>query len=137
MSREEARKAAEIMLAYANGKEIEYKNCMGHYQEIRNPDFNWEGATDGYRIKIEPEYRPFINARECLLEMQKHQPYGRVKPIADDIKTGRTHFSDVFSVNEEGVEIDDFDYYLFPEAMDTYTFADGTPFGKQVEEADD
>ena len=32
-----------------------------------------------YRIKPEPKYRPFLNAEECLTEMQKHQLFGWVK----------------------------------------------------------
>lgn len=29
-----------------------------------------------YRIKPEPKYRPFKDAKECWQEMQKHQPFG-------------------------------------------------------------
>ena len=42
MTREEARKAAEVMLAYADGKEIEFLNNSREWKSSLNPVFNWE-----------------------------------------------------------------------------------------------
>lgn len=55
MTREEAKEAAKVMLAYAEGKDIEYRNYKGdrwktisaERDELAN--FNW-GSHD-YRIK--------------------------------------------------------------------------------------
>ena len=61
MTREEARKAAEVMIAYADGKEIEFNNSSvennHHWEEAKYPIFNW--CHSKYRVKSEPKYRPF------------------------------------------------------------------------------
>ena len=41
---------------------------------IRNKDEIYLGNK--YRIKPEPKYRPFKDAKECWAEMQKHLPIG-------------------------------------------------------------
>ena len=56
MTKEEVKKAAEIMLAYANGKEIEMRMCEGSYVLLPKeavPAFNWWGNINSYRIKEE------------------------------------------------------------------------------------
>lgn len=40
MTREEARKAAEVMLAYANGEEIEIAYSNSSYQTVTSPEFD-------------------------------------------------------------------------------------------------
>ena len=57
MTREEARKAAEVMLAYVNGEEIEYtvKGC-NNWMKVDSPSFNWDWE---YRIKPkQPKFDP-------------------------------------------------------------------------------
>ena len=48
MTREEARKAAEVMLAYADGKQIEYKVRGGNewrpINELDTPLFDWNST---------------------------------------------------------------------------------------------
>lgn len=70
-----------------------------------------------YRIKPEPKYRPFKDANECWQEMLKHQPFGWVKT--------EEGYEQIFHVNEG----DDFN-----STFKYCTFADGTPFGVNVEE---
>ena len=67
MTREEARKAAEVMLAYANGEEIETL-CFEDYIPCENPSFNWihGNGTENYRIKPKPQYRPIQDPRRVL-----------------------------------------------------------------------
>lgn len=79
MTREEARKAAEVMLAYANGEEIECHDGTSISNE--NPTFNWFVAE--YRVKPKPTFRPFKDKDECMAEMLKHQPFGWVKNICE------------------------------------------------------
>lgn len=59
MTREEARKAAEVMLAYANGEEIEML-YFGGYEPCENPNFNWiDGkGVENYRIKPKEKFDP-------------------------------------------------------------------------------
>ncbi len=118
MTREEAKKAAEVMLAYADGKEIEQK-WDGQWVKNKKPKFNW--GFDNYRIKPEPKYRPFKDAEECWNEMQKHQPFGWI------CEGGEKMF--VVNVNYEGIIDGRDDGWVFSEAFSRYTFADGEPFG--------
>lgn len=77
MTREEARKAAEVMLAYANGEKIEAMDFGGKYNSAENPSFSWDKIK--YRVKPKPTYRPFEDKEECWNEMLKHEPFGWVK----------------------------------------------------------
>ena len=129
MTREEAHKAAEVMLAYANGEEIETL-CFEDYVPCKNPSFNWVDGKgiENYRIKPKPRYRPFKSQEECWNEMLKHQPLGwlrskRVKDICQliTIKDGEIRiFADL--------------PLRFSRAYREYEFLDGTPFGIKKEE---
>ncbi len=111
MTKEDARKAAEVMLAYADGKEIEQK-WDGQWVKNKKPKFNW--GFDNYRIKPQPTYRPFKTAEECWQEMQKHQPLGWIK------MKGESNYSCIVEV---------LDTNNFHSDFNDYTFADGEPFG--------
>ena len=122
MTREEARKAAEIMLAYAEGKEIEYRNHLSDkWLRSIHPKFNWEHAE--YRVKKKLiTYRPFKSKEECWAEMKKHQPFGWVM--------ARGAYRQVLTIC--------YDYICFAgltvkydEAFNEAQFADGIPFGKK------
>lgn len=76
-------------------------------------------ALKNYRIKPVQKYRPFKDVEECWQEMLKHQPFGWIK-----YKETKYFITEVSSIC---VTIDR-DYY-FKEANETFTFADGTPFG--------
>lgn len=116
MTREEARKAAEVMLAYAEGKEIEGLHSSDGWIILEEPLFNWDRTE--YRIKPEPTYRPFKDKEECWNEMQKHQPFGWVKGINDNT------YRSILSINDSG---------FYKDTFDEFTFADGTPFGIKEE----
>ena len=80
-----------LMQAYVDGNQIQYFNRL---------EEKWEDTTDprwsqvnSYRIKPEPNYRPFKNAEECWQEMQKHQPFGWIKDKNDG------HYSMVTTVD--------------------------------------
>lgn len=127
MTREEARKAAEVMLAYANGEEIETL-CFGEYIPCEDPSFNWiDGKSiKNYRIKPKPKYRPFKTQEECWHEMQKHQPFGWVKEISSEMLYLINGISNMSIVIMEDIN-------SFKEAMNIYEFKDGTPFGIKEE----
>ena len=59
MTREDAKKAAEVMLAYANGEEIE-SLFYGEYVSCEEPTFNWIGGkgVENYRIKPKEKFDP-------------------------------------------------------------------------------
>ena len=129
MTREEARKAAEVMLAYANGEEIETL-CFEDYIPCENPSFNWihGNGTENYRIKPKPQYRPFKTQEECWEEMLKHQPFGWVR----NNDTQRLCNIGSIGRNNYGVVIDNSILY-FDLAFNTCNFVDGTPFGIKEE----
>ncbi len=123
MNREEARKAAEVMLAYAEGKEIE-KQRSGNWVITKDPPFDW--LCSNYRVKPEPKYRPFRNAEERLQEMLKHQPFGWVKSK----KNGTMRA--LIGMDDDSVWMADAG--IVNRLLNAYEFIDGTPFGIKEEE---
>ena len=63
MTTEETRKAVKVMEAYANGKAIQYLNDDNEWIDTPKPFFDWHNYV--YRIKPEPQYRPFKSQEEC------------------------------------------------------------------------
>ena len=129
MNREEVRKAAEVMLAFADGKEIQYSykgssNWMDWVNDYA-PSFDFEGCS--YRIKPEPKYCSFKNQEECWREMHKHPDFGwviydkRFYSICEvaPYKITILHFCDPLSID-------------FMTGLEEVTFTDGTPFGIEI-----
>ena len=127
MTREEARKAAEVMLAYADGKEVECRDRHeSQWREAKEPGFDWDYFE--FRIKPEPKYRPFEDAEECWQEMQKHQPFGWVA------KGKKLYAIQTVECNTVFIDDDCENRSLGAYFNDGFTFADGTPFGAKEEE---
>ena len=128
MNRKEAVELLPIIKAFAEGKVIECRTkpstvkCTyipNDWVEMKEIEF-WNNIE--YRVKSEPKYRPFRDTKECWQEMQKHQPFGWVKS---------TLFKDLALVNRVTtlyVEINR-DIIDYKDALEKFTFADGTPFG--------
>ena len=120
MTKEKAKYLAEVLKAYAEGKTIEVLLDDG-WREVNLDEYSLDAENEHYRIKKEPKYRPFQNAKECFEEMQKHQPIGwlywdTVFVHITEIGLGRIAFDNCM--------------YSFVEAFNKgYTFADGQPFG--------
>ena len=126
MTREEARTAAELMLAYADGKEIEYRQRgKREWQSSSTIVFNW-GHYD-YRLKKEPTYRPFKGKDECWAEMQKHQPFGWVMQ-----KGTLRQVVEILDYAVCFAELSN-SCYGYNEVFEEVQFADGTPFGIKEE----
>lgn len=128
MTKEEARKAAEVMMAYADGKEIEFRRKKAENwrlcQEKGVLFFNWQDSE--YRIKKEPTYRPFKNKEECWEEMLKHQPFGWIR--------NGVYYQLIRNINNAFIYVDDFVMgFNYEEALCNFTFIDGTPFGIKEE----
>ena len=136
MTREEAKRRAELCSALAEGKIIQVQNS--YTDEWRDLDINKiYGFINGfnYRIKPEPKYRPFKTKEECWNEMMKHQPFGWVKSkdkgyfhliclvqFASELEDVMITFATSENLARSSHSI-----------YENYIFADGTPFGIKEE----
>ena len=135
MDRNQAKEFYPILQAYAEGRVIECRtkpsfiegtDVPNDWTEMKEIEF-WNNTE--YRIKPEPTYRPFKDAKECRAEMLKHQPFGWIKSNV---------FEYVGAIRSVSFELNNLcvsdSYVTFKEGFDNYTFIDGTPFGTNVEE---
>ena len=132
MTREEVKEMLSILQAFAEGKAIECRTKPSAVKRKDTPN-DWTEMTEiefwnntEYRIKPEPKYRPFENAKECWAEMLKHQPFGWVVGRRD----GVMHLIRCL----EYVSVYTSIQYSFKDAFDKFAFADLVPFGVKVEE---
>lgn len=133
MTRKEAKEFYPFLQAFAEGRVIECRtkpsliegsDVPNDWTEMKEIEY-WNNIE--YRIKQEPKYRQFKDAEECWQEMLKHQPFGWVKS---------TLFKDldlVQRVTTLYVEINR-DIIDYKDALEKFTFADGTNFGVKVDE---
>ena len=137
MTREEAKRRAELYWALGDGKAIQVQNpvtCEWKYLDINQIDeFNEELK---YRIKHEPKYRPFKSQEECLQEMLKHQPFGWLKSKMNGRFSciGEVYGSDEFETVYIALSTSESLSRSSDSMFEQYTFYDGTPFGVKVEE---
>ena len=145
MTREEAKRRAELYSALAEGKIIQFKQENGEWVDLKMDLICGIDKSYKFRIKPEPQYRPFKNQEECWNEMLKHQPFGWI------YSKNESCYYCIISVDEDRIELSprmqshseeppkecylENDYCLFDMALEPfeYTFADGTPFGIKEE----
>ena len=136
MTKEKAKHLAEIFNAYAEGKTIEVF-LEGEWGEIPPDGWNFNIEKETYRIKKEQKYRPFRNAKECFNEMKKHQPFGWLKDKDSELRNIQA-LTEKMSTIADGVYLHGINlingWHVFEEAVKEYTFADGEPFGINIEE---
>ena len=120
MNRKEAAELFPIIKAFSEGKIIQ-TSIKGRSWEDLSENIVFY-TNDKYRIKPDTKCRPFKDAEECWNKMLKHQPFGWVKS---------TLFKDLTLVERVTtlyVEINR-DIIDYKDALDKFTFADGTLFG--------
>ena len=130
-NKEEVKSVMNIIQAFVDGKTIQ---AIDPYEDewVNQAGLNFEALFEGqYRIKPEQKYRPFANAEECWREMQKHQPFGWIKPKDDN---AITKFMLIDTLGNEGIAVRTNVRFKYHELLEHYTFADGTPFGIKEEE---
>ena len=126
MTREEVKEMLPVLQAFAEGKTIESRCIKGDkslWYDDEDPSFDNDFE---YRLKPEPKYRPFKDAEECWVEMQKHQPFGWLKSKKDGYYSFITMLNYRFRLNG-------YDGWRFDDVINKFTFADGTPFGVKKE----
>lgn len=121
MTKEEAKKWAELFTAFIAGKTIEYKTK-------EEGDECWSEATieiwgfEEFDYRIKPETRPFKDAHECWSEVQKHQPLGWVKVI------DKGYYCLITDITHDGVYMGE-ERASYDNMLDNYLFVDGSRFG--------
>ena len=131
MTIKEIRNAAKVMEAYANGKKIQFLDEYNNWIDVTNPTFNWSIYI--YRVKPEPMYRPFKNQEECWNEMHKHPNFGWIK---GNITGEYKQIVRIYNYNAElifNIGYNGSADYSSETLFNSYTFADGTPFGIKEE----
>lgn len=110
MTREEARKAAEVMLAYADGEKIErYDDYKSEWEEVTNCIFDWFNYN--YRVKPKEKFDP-----------KTLKPFDKVLArYYTDKKWGTGFFSHPLVLRgEQGFVVDsNFHIYVIPYNDDT------------------
>ena len=135
LTREEAKRRAELYSALAKGKSVQVQGIDGSWVDVDIDKLNYFIETPIFRIKPEPKYRPFKTQEECWNEMLKHQPFGWAKS-----KKSERHFS-IGSVLWDNDFNDVFVTFAFDgmlgrsskSVFEDFTFDDGTPFGIKEE----
>lgn len=120
MTREEARKAAEVMLAYADGKEIQFKDDVDEvWKGCMEPLFNFDECE--YRVKPEKKYRPYNSAKEFIDAQKEHGEYF----VCNGLYYLPTCI-DNRGVNSAGNVIVNYDYRVL---LADFKWQDGSPMG--------
>lgn len=130
MTREEARKAAEVMLAYANGNVIEWsRKDENDWMITDDPIFDW--ICNDYRFRHKPKYSPFNSTEECWEEMKKHEPFGWIKEKNSNFKMC------ILSLDNDGVLVGDYEdgkvFISYEAIFKHHTFVDDSPIGIKEE----
>ena len=131
MTREDAKQLLPIIQAFAKGKDIEYrtKGFNENWKKVTQiPELSFKSFE--YRIKPEPKYRPFKDAKECMAEMLKHQPFGWI--------TSQGAFFYIIYIEDKlfgyGSACGTILHSEFNDVLKSFTFADGVPFGVKIED---
>lgn len=136
MNRKEAAELLPIIRAFLEGRKIERKTRSLEFNKGWRDETQWEETEElicrdifVYRIKPEPKYRPFANAKECLQEMMKYQPFGWI--------TSQGAFFYIIYIEDKlfgyGSACGTILHIKFNDVLKRFTFADGTPFGIKEE----
>lgn len=107
-----------------NSREITCSNDMTIFKEHENREIT---AEEILSLEVtEPTYRPFKDAEECWQEMLKHQPFGWLKR--------GTYYQNIIAVDGTYIYMETLSpTFNYKEALEEFTFADGTPFGIKEE----
>ena len=121
-----------LMQAYVDDKQIQFFSILEN-KWVDTIDPSWSQGSS-YRVKPEPNYRPFKNAEECWHEMQKHHPFGWIKDKNDGHYSMITTVDAAAGEGKKHIGISGGNIWTLSETMCDYTFADGEPFGINIEE---
>lgn len=128
MEKETARKRAKVMLAYADGEEIEFFNKMtGKWQDV-TAEAMFDSTVE-YRVKSKPAYRPFATLSECWHEMHSHPDFGWLKSKHSDSFAAIAYLTQRMGDVRIAFSFSESPEYKMYQVFDDYVFTDNTPFG--------
>ena len=135
MTREEAKRRAELYSALAEGKIIQFKQENGEWTDLKTDLMCGIAGSFRYRIKQELKYRHFKTQEECFDEMLKHQPFGWLKSKMNGRFSciGEVYGSDEFETVYIALSTSESLSRSSDSMFEQYTFYDGTPFGIKEE----
>lgn len=116
-----------VIQAYKEGKQIQWK--AEHSEIWRDCEGSpcWDFNHIDYRIKPKPHYRPFKSAKEVMEAIKEHGIYTHC------ILTDAYHL--IVTINDMSIWLGHAQQDVSMKVMlKDFTFLDGTPFGKLVEE---
>lgn len=110
-----------IMRAFADGKKVQSRILISDtWSDTSDPIWDWHHSD--YRIKPEPELRPYKNAEEFFEAQTKHGPF-----MYDCITT---HFIMPVEASNDGVWFyESIIITEWSELIKTHKWKDGTPCG--------
>lgn len=114
----------DIMQAFANGLQIECKECSdpdADWRDINNPNWDWYHYT--YRIKPAAPTKPYDNAKEIFEDQNKHGYF--IKSKNDDIY----YFFNAINDMTKTAYIPS-QWISFEDLYNDYVWVDGEVFGK-------
>lgn len=134
MTIEETKERIAVMQAYVDGKQIQVECSDGKWADVPEPSWSING---NFRVKPEPKYRPFKDADECWQEMLKHEPFGWVVIIENNLSI-KYNIQALIQDGVKGTAVltDDVmsEKFPFEGVLQKFTFVDGAPFGIKKEE---
>ena len=134
MTREEAKRRAELYSALAEGKIIQFNQDNGEWIDLTMELIGvLPESAFRYRIKPESKYRPFKSQEECWNEMLKHQPFGWIVRSSDNeyLHIGRIHDRGPYNGYGITLSCNESIRANFDAIFKRFKFVDGTPFGKE------
>ena len=111
------------MQAWAEGKEIQYRNSFNEWIDIKkNEGLSFIKTPLDYRIKPESQYRPFESQEECWQEMHEHPDFGWVR-----LKINSSLYHIDMVGNNNLIRVDNA-YKGLEAVFQSFEFTDGAPF---------
>lgn len=127
MTREDAKRKAEVMMAYAEGKSIQVKDHFGIWEDAANPLFDWNKQ---YRVK--PSLVPYRDAYEFMEALINHSgnlclkdSSGRIRNVEQIDFTDKSIKVSTSSIHPE----DDSQWYMLSVVLENFTFTDDAKCG--------
>lgn len=119
----------EIMQAYVDGKQIQYRGPWSlPWKDVTEPII-WNFANFEYRVKPENMLRPYANAKEFLDAYKAHDSL--LKRKVDE------NYYTVLVIKEHGIVFNNGkkeDFLYYDELIKVFTFSDDSPCGITMEE---